>query len=251
MSMNKLSYSLVVMVALTIVACAEQQMESYNIQGSSSVSVLDGSKLYLKVMMNDGPKDIDSCEVVHGSFGFAGKLDTIRLAMLSVADGGMPIVMEKGDILVSIDKTGHRVSGSPMNDILYDYLDKLIQLQNERGELGHKQIQMLLEGVDEQTIASKLSVEENVLLAKIDSLETRFILDNLDNVLGPCAFQILTSNLPYPMLTPQIEEIMGKASQKFKNDTYVKEYYGKAKEILSRMKGEIDDSSAVGAAEAK
>ena len=165
-----------------------------------------------------------------------------------MADSGLPIVIEKGDILVNIDKTGHKVSGSPMNDMLYDYLDKLIQLQNQRGELGHKQIQMLLEGVDEQTIASKLSVEEGVLLAQIDSLETRFILDNLDNVLGPCAFQILTASFPYPVLTPQIEEIMGKASDKFKNDRYVREYYGKAKEILSRMKGEIDDTSTVGAA---
>ncbi|MBO4810011.1 MAG: DUF4369 domain-containing protein [Prevotella sp.] len=246
--MNKLSYSFFVLAALVVYSCAEQYTESYNIQGSSSVSVLDGSKLYLKVMMGDDIKNIDSCEVVHGSFGFTGKLDTTRLAMLSVAESGIPIVIEKGDILVNIDKTGHKVSGSPMNDMLYEYLDKLIQLQNQRGELGHKQIQMLLEGVDEQTIVSKLSVEEGVLLAQIDSLETCFILANLDNVLGPCAFQILTSGFPYPVLTPQIEEIMGKASDKFKNDRYVREYYGKAKEILSRMKGEIDDSSAVGAA---
>ena len=77
-----------------VYSCAEQYTESYNIQGSSSVSVLDGSKLYLKVMMGDDIKNIDSCEVVHGTFGFTGKLDTTRLAMLSVAESGIPIVIE-------------------------------------------------------------------------------------------------------------------------------------------------------------
>lgn len=100
---------------------------------------------------------------------------------------------------------------------------------------------MMLEGVDEQAIAAKLSAEDNVLMMKIDSLETGFILANIDNVLGPCAFQLLTADYQYPVLTPQIEEIMGKASDKFKNDPYVKQYYKDAKEILARMKGEIEE----------
>ena len=94
--MNKILYSVVVLAALA--SCAEQYTESYNIQGSSSVSVLDGSKLYLKALMDDEMKDIDSCEVVHGGFGFIGRLDTTRLAMLSIRDGNMPLVIEKGDI---------------------------------------------------------------------------------------------------------------------------------------------------------
>jgi hypothetical protein len=82
---------------------------------------------------------------------------------------------------------------------------------------------------------------------QIDSVETHFILDNLDNVLGPCAFQMLTAGFQYPVLTPQIEEIMGKASEKFKNDPYVRQYYKDAKDILARMKGELDDAPATAA----
>ena len=208
--MSKYLYSVVVLAAL--VSCAEQFTESYNIQGSSSVSVLDGSKLYLKTMMGDEMKSIDSCEVVHGGFGFVGSFDTTRIAMLSIRDGGMPLVIEKGDIRVIIDRTGHKVTGTPLNEELYDYMDKLIQLNNQRGELGHKEARMFLEGIDEQTIAEQLSMEDNILLQRIDSLETHFILDNLDNVLGPCAFQMMTSTYNYPVLTPQIEEIMGKAT---------------------------------------
>jgi len=245
MSVNKVLYSLVVLAACS--SCAEQFTESYNIQGASSVSVLDGNKLYLKVMEGQELKSIDSCEVVHGGFGFAGRLDSVCIAMLSIMDGGMPLVMEKGDIKVTIDRTGHRVSGTPLNEELYSYMDKLLQLNNQRAELGHKQIEMMLEGVDEQTIAEKLTLEDNRFLMQIDSLETGFILSHLDNVLGPCAFQMLTSGFQYPVLTPQIEEIMSKATEKFKNDPYVRQYYKDAKEILARMKGEIDDSSATAA----
>ncbi len=240
MSTNKVIYAVLTVVVM-VTACAEQTTELYNIQGSSSVSVLDGSKLYLKVLMGDEMKDIDSCEVVHGDFGFSGQLDSTRLALLAIRDGGMPIVIEKGDIMVTIDKTGNKVSGSPMNEKLYEYIDKHIQLDNQRGELGHKEAQMILNGMDERSIRQTLATENQRLLHQIDSLETGFILANLDNVLGPCAFQMLTNDYPYPVLTPQIEEIMGKATDRFKNDPYVKDYYSKAREILARMKGEIDD----------
>jgi hypothetical protein len=236
-------YAAFVVVAL-VTACAEQYSETYNIHGTSSVSVLDGSKLYLKVLTGADLKSIDSCEVVHGDFGFTGQLDSTHLAMLSIRDGGMPLVIEKGDIKVTIDKTGNKVSGTPMNEKLYEYIDKHIQLENQREELGRKEAQMIFDGIDERTIATTLSAENDRLLMQLDSLETGFILANLDNVLGPCAFQLLTSSYPYPVLTPQIEEIMGKATDRFKNDHYVKEYYSKAKEILARMKGEIDDETA-------
>ena len=248
MSVKKWFYSVVVCTACA--SCAEQFTESYNIQGASSVSVLDGSKLYLKVMEGQELKSIDSCEIIHGGFGFTGNFDSTRIAMLSLRDGGMPLVIEKGDIKVNIDRTGNKVSGSPLNEELYEYMDKLLQLNNQRGELGHKQIQMMLEGVDERTIAEKLTMEENVLLMQIDSVETHFILNHLDNVLGPCAFQMLTAGFQYPVLTPQIEEIMGKATDQFKSDPYVSQYYKEAKEILARMKGELDDAPATAPAAA-
>jgi len=94
-------------------------------------------------------------------------------------------------------------------------------------------------------------VEDQRLLMQIDSLETRFILENLDNVLGPCAFQMLTAGYNYPVLTPQIEEIMSKATEKFKSDPYVSDYYKTAKEILARMRGEGEIEPATAATPAE
>jgi hypothetical protein len=41
----------------------------------------------------------------------------------------------------------------------------------------------------------------------------------------------------FPELTPWIEDIMSKATDKFKNDPYVKDYYKKAQENQQIMNG--------------
>ena len=99
--MNK--YLWVAAAVAILTACAEANIESYSIKGQSSVSLLDGSKLYLRVVNDGNLQAIDSCEVVHGGFAFSGSLDTTRMAMLSVREGGIPIVIEKGDITVTIN----------------------------------------------------------------------------------------------------------------------------------------------------
>lgn len=237
----------VVIAVIAVASCAEAYVETYHIQGSSSVSLLDGSKMYLRAMTDGTMQNIDSCEVVHGGFSFNGNIDTTKMGLLSVRDGGIPIVIEKGNIVVTIDRAANKVSGTPLNELLYDYVDKHIQLENQMNELGHKEAQMILNGVDEQTISQTLTMEHQRLLGQADSLETRFILDNLDNVLGPYAFQMLTANYRYPVLTPQIEEIIGKATDTFKNDAYVRNYYQQAKDILARMRGEVPEDSSTAA----
>ena len=230
--MNKILHIVAVVAALT--SCAN----SYNVQGSSSVSALDGSKLYLKAIKSGEMKNIDSCEIVHGEFHFAGLLDTVRIANLFMDDESiMPVVLELGDISVKIDATGPVVGGTPLNDSLYKFIDKHNQLINQMNELGHKQNQMILEGIDEDVIEQQLSVEVSRITAEEDDLVTKFIEANYDNVLGPGVFMMITSQYRYPILTPQIEYIMSKATQHFKNDSYVKEYYKTAQENEQRMNG--------------
>ena len=235
--MKKIFYAL--LTAITFVSCAE----SYTIQGSTSVSALDGSKLYLKTMVNDELKNLDSCDVVHGKFKFTGLLDTIKLANLYMDDEPlmMPVVIEAGDIEIHIDNTSRTVTGSPLNEKLYEFMKRHDQLGNELNELSHKQSQMLLEGEDEEVINRKLSAEANRIAMQEDSLVTNFIVENFDNVLGPGVFMMVTGNYQYPILTPQIEDIMSKATKKFKADPYVKQYYQIANEIQARQNGLVED----------
>ena len=158
--------------------------------------------------------------------------------------------MEKGEIEVRIDNTGRSVSGTPLNDKLYQFINRHDQLGNEMNELSHKQSQMLLDGIDEDVINHTLSAEAARLAQQEDSLVTNFIVENFDNVLGPGVFMMMTSGYPYPVLTPQIEDIMSKATKKFKDDPYVKEYYRTAQEIQARQNGLIDDSQSQAAPQA-
>jgi hypothetical protein len=235
--MNKSIYSILAVVAVLLSSCAS----SYNVRGTSSVSALDGSKLYLKTLKNNELKNIDSCEVVHGEFQFAGLLDTIRMASLFMDDESiMPLVLEEGEIVISIENALQRVGGTPLNDSLYVFIDKHNQLTNRMSELGHRQSQMLLDGIDEEQINRELNIEANQIAAEEDQLVTKFICDNFDNVLGPGIFMMITSQYRYPILTPQIEEIMSKASDSFKNDAYVRDYYQAAQENEARMNGTKD-----------
>ena len=196
--MNKILYTFAVIATLT--SCAS----SYHVEGSSSVSALDGNKLYLRALKSGEVRNIDSCDVVHGEFHFAGLLDTVRMANLYMDDESiMPVVLEEGDIKIKIDNASQSVAGSPLNDSLYHFIDKHNQLSNRMNELSHRQSQMLLDGIDEETIM----------------------------------FMIITSQYRYPVLTPQIEDIMSKATKRFKNDPYVREYYQVAQENEQRMNG--------------
>ena len=210
-----------------LTSCAE----SYSIQGTSSVSSLDGSKLYLKTVKDQELKNMDSCDVVHGKFRFTGLLDTVRLATLYMDEQSlaMPVVVESGEIEIHIDNTGRNVTGSPLNEKLYQFINRHDQIGNELNELSHKQSQMLLEGIDEDVINRQLSAEAARLAQQEDSLVTNFMM--------------MTSGYPYPVLTPQIEDIMSKATKKFKDDPYVKEYYRTANEIQARQNGLVDDDA--------
>lgn len=232
MYMKKTLY-IAIMVA-TLTSCAR----SYNVQGTSSVTALDGSKLYLKAIKQGEVKNIDSCDVVHGEFHFAGLLDTVRMTNLFMdGESIMPVVLEEGEITIRIDQAAQSVSGTPLNDSLYKFIDKHNQLTNRMTELSHRQSQMLLDGIEESVINEQLSAEAAQIAQEEDQLVTKFIVANFDNVLGPGVFMMVTSQFRYPILTPQIEDIMSKATEKFKNDPFVKEYYKTAQENEQRMNG--------------
>lgn len=241
--MNKILYAFITLLAMT--SCAN----SYNIQGTSNVSTLDGRMLYLKILKNNDFKNIDSCDVVHGQFHFDGNLDSVRMANIFMDDEAvLPLVLENGDINVKLDDAQQIVSGTPLNDKLFKFFKKYQQLQNQQMELVHKHDQAIMNGSDMEVVTRKLNEEAIQLADQEDKLVTSFVTENFDNVLGPGVFFMVTMRNQYPMLSPWIEDIMSKATEHFKNDPYVKDYYQKAQENEQIMNGTRDagqDASAM------
>lgn len=74
-----------------LASCAE----SYNIKGTSNMSTLDGRMLYLKVLKNNDFSNVDSCDVVHGEFQFAGNIDTVRMANIFMDNESvLPLILK-------------------------------------------------------------------------------------------------------------------------------------------------------------
>lgn len=244
--MNKIFYAFITLLAIT--SCAN----SYNITGTSNISTLDGRMLYLKILKNNEFKNIDSCDVVHGQFHFQGNIDTVRMANIFMDDESvMPLVLESGDISVKIDDAQQVVSGTPLNDKLFGFFKKYQQLQNQQMELVHKHDQAIMDGSDMEVVVQHLNNEAVKLSDQEDKLVTTFVTDNFDNILGPGVFFMVTVGNQVPMLSPWIEDIMSKASDNFKNDPYVKEYYEKAQENEQIMNGTRDPQAAVPVAPAQ
>ena len=211
--MSKILYAFITIMALA--SCGN----SYNIQGSSNVSTLDGRMLYLKVLHDNDFKTIDSCDVVHGQFHFNGSFDSICMANIFMDDESvLPLVLEKGDITIKIDNTQQTVSGTPLNDELFKFFNRYNQLKNQEAELIHMHDRAIMDGSDMNAVNRRISAEAQRLTEQEDKL-------------------MVTIGYRYPELTPWIEDIMSKATDKFKNDPYVKDYYKKAQENQAIMNG--------------
>lgn len=223
------------MLALaTLTSCAG----SYNIQGSSNVPVLDGKMLYLKSFVGDELKSIDSCDIIHGQFQFSGTLDSTQIVTLFMDDESlMPLVLESGEIQINIDNAQQKVSGTPLNEKLFKFIEEYNRIENEMGELGHMQSQAIMDGHDINVVNADLAAKAEKIAEREDKLITTFIVDNFDNVLGPGVFFMITAGHRYPELSPWIEDIMSKATDYFKNNPYVKDYYSKALQNQAIMNG--------------
>ena len=227
MSVNRILPLLLLLVLF--VSCSRK----YKIEGSSSVTSLDGKMLFLKTLQDGQWVAIDLAEVVHGLFKMKGKVDSVMMVTLYMGDEGiMPLVLEDGKIEVSISNTQLTAKGTLLNNQLYEFIDKRNELEVKIEELDRKEARMVLEGVRLEDVHDELMKEGEALAKEMSDYVKGFITDNYENVLGPNVFMMVCSTLPYPIMTPQIEDIMRTAPQTFKQNPLVKDFLSKAKENM-------------------
>lgn len=231
--MKRLLY-LVSAVLLGLTSC-QQKMD---IQGNSSIPELEGRMLFLRVYADGDLQTLDSAEIIHGKFHFEGPVkDTTQMAFLFMGNESlMPLVLNGATPLeISISENERKVTGTALNDTLYAFIRRKSVIDRALAEIPRRESQMIFEGYDHDEIVMQLSQEAGILQAKEDEMIMRFIKDNMDNVLAPGVFMIVTSNFPYPMLNPQIEELVTLGSPTFLNDAYVQEFLRMARENMEKM----------------
>lgn len=234
-----------ILVAVSAAVLLASCSTSYSIKGSSDVSMLDGHMLYLKAMKGDEIKNIDSCDVVHGQFEFHGQLDSTKVGMIFLDNQDlMPVVLEEGEIEMTINSSGQSCKGSPLNDKLSEFTEKYNQLVNQMADLERQPYQAIMNGTDVQEAAAASQAKSSKLSLELEQIVTKFIEENFDNVLGPFAFQMVTGMMEYPMTSPWIEALMSKATDTFKNDRYVKEFMQMAERNQAIMTGMEDPAAS-------
>lgn len=227
MSVNRILPLLLLLVFFT--SCARK----YKIEGSSSVTSLDGKMLFLKTLKDGQWVAVDSAEVIHGLFSMKGPVDSVMMVTLYMnSEGIMPLVLEDGKIEVSISNTQLSAKGTLLNNQLYEFIDKRNAMEIQIEELDRKEARMVLDGANLEDVRRELAKEGESLVKEMNDYVKKFIIDNYENVLGPSVFMMVYSSLPYPIMTPQIEDIMRTAPQTFKNNQFVRDYLTKAKENM-------------------
>lgn len=233
--MRKL-HQLLLPLSLLLTSCASE----YNIAGNTSVPYLDGRVLSLRIAVEgDGMPStvrtasvcLDSCRVEHGKFSFFGQSDSTVMAMIYTGPQCvMPLVLENGNLEIQISNVLQSVTGGPLNDRLYDFFKKRGGLDNQMYELQQQAIRMMREGRSLEEVDKKIGQKMKRLSEKSEEMETRFVRENFDNVLGPGFFMMLCNQYPSPVITEQIQKIISGAPQHFLNDPFVKCYLHEAEE---------------------
>ena len=199
-------YLFLLCCAMLCTSCGKK----YKIEGVSSVSSLDGKMLFIKVPSGDKLVNIDSAEVVHGLFSMEGKVDSTVVASLFMDENCiMPVVIENGKIDININNAGFTVKGTPLNDCFNDFILKRNSLSDRADEVEHLEARMILDGKSPQA--------------------------NYENVLGPEIFIIMCYGMPYPVLTPVMEEIIDNAPASFKENPMIKEYISIARNNMDKL----------------
>ena len=138
----------------------------YKVEGVSSVTSLDGKMLYLKTLRDGQWITIDSAEVVHGLFSTSGPSDSVMMVTLYMNDEAiMPLVLENGKVEVSISNSQLTAKGTPLNNALYEFIEKRNSLELKIEELEKKEARMVLDGAALDDIHEQLTQE--VLRLKI------------------------------------------------------------------------------------
>lgn len=177
-----------------------------------------------------------------------GKVDSVEMATLYMDEESiLPIVLEDGKIKISVSNMSVDVSGTSLNDALYEFIHKRNDMEVSIREVSRRKAKAVLDGLDYEAVKVGLDAEKDSLEDEMKRYVKTFISDNYENALGPSVFIMLCSSLPYPIMTPEIDDIVKDAPYSFKNNILVKEFLSRAKEN-ERL---IEESRRLNAAESQ
>lgn len=206
-------------VTLMLTACAPH----YQIDGTTSVSLLDGKKLFIKVFDGDKWADMDSTEIIHNAFSFEGAFNDIELASLFMDNTSIiPFIIEKGQLNINIDNAHVVLNGTPLNDKLYRFINQKSMIEEKIMRLDSEESQLIMAGFDPDRAQMQIGEKYHQYSREMGTLVKNFVQDNYDNILGPSVFLFLCCERYHPDFYSLMEETLTQAPEGFRKHPYLR-----------------------------
>lgn len=213
------------LLTLFVVSCSEQQ---YFVKGTSTQQLPDGEYAYMRPMTHTQNVYIDSCRVVHGKFEMTGPLDSVQCVVISMGAFGIPLVLETGEVHISMQSSNIRVSGTPLNDAFYEFLDRRDSLMLVENDLWIRANDLQSRGYSDDYINSEIGKELLQTANVLDSIQCDFVKSNYNNVLGVSWFlqmcQEASEQCGHYVVPPSLEKVYDDAPPVFKSNWDIQNY---------------------------
>ena len=165
-------FGLILLFITTLTSCGKK----FKIDGMTSVSILDGKMLFVKVLSGNQLVSVDSAEVIHGYFQMEGKIDSVVLASLYMDEECiMPLVLEEGNINIQINNIGISIKGTPLNDSFNDFIEAKTAIDDKAYEVEREESRMIMDGVDLNTVQTEIDKQRTAVAQQMDNLVKTFI----------------------------------------------------------------------------
>ena len=208
----------------------------YRITGSIATDMLNGKYVYVKGNRGDVQHILDSCIIEDSRFAMQGSVDSSFIASLFVGETPVvPFVLEPGNICIDITSDAVAITGTPLNNQLWELMSQKLAIEKQMDELERMEISLILDGCTAEAAASYVSASIDSVGTAMEQLMNGFIRENIDNVLAPCVFALMYSAVPVPLMNSNLEKLYNDAPEQFRNDAFVKRFYDVARENVRRM----------------
>lgn len=169
---------------------------------------------------------LDSAVIIHGRFEMEGTIDSAKFVTLYVGyNRSFPIILESGEIQVNLANTSVSVKGTPLNEKLYTFLATRDSLVYRIASLPMEIAQLHLSGFSLFEITEIQDSKEAELKIALDDLETKFVKDNYDNILGVTWFLEMCTRVceayGFPVMTNRLKEIYEQSPRSFKRNPQI------------------------------
>ncbi len=211
--------SLVIIAILVFISSCETAKDEFLINGIVDGAIPNGASVFLrKVDENNRPVDVDTTQLLAGSFSFTGvqKLPEVYYIFIESVRGSIPVIVENTTIDIQAQKDSlfyAKVKGTKQNEIFGDFFDAARQMAS-RAQSMNQDMRAAVTNKD-TAVMNSLREEYFDLQQEAQDQEVEFVKAHTDALVSALIVSKLmaTKALPdeeikvlYDTLTPEVQQ---------------------------------------------